>query len=121
MRTYDVWFPRYALRNRLMFSCQEFLPAMGPGSTALLRFLACGTEMVNYQKLSFKIYVITNEIHLKLQSADNGFQSLSRKYNPLVHPGLQPMPHYNHKALNVMCLKPLDHLDTILSADDNLW
>ena len=40
MRTYDAWFPRYALGNRLMFFCRVFSPAVGRGSSALSTFLA---------------------------------------------------------------------------------
>ena len=40
MITYDPWFPRYALRNRLMFFCRLFLPAVGRGSSALSDFLS---------------------------------------------------------------------------------
>ena len=38
MRTYDAWFPRYALENRLMFFCRVFLSAVGRGSSALSTF-----------------------------------------------------------------------------------
>ena len=31
MRSYDVWFPRYALRNRPMFFCRLFSPAAHKG------------------------------------------------------------------------------------------
>ena len=47
MRTYDTWFPRYALRNRLMFSCRVFSPAMRRGSSALSTFLDRRTQRVN--------------------------------------------------------------------------
>ena len=46
MSTYDAWFPRCALRNRLMFSCQHFSPAVGQGSSALSTFLNCRTQRV---------------------------------------------------------------------------
>ena len=35
MRTYDPWFPRYALRNTLVLVCKLFLLALGQGSSAL--------------------------------------------------------------------------------------
>ena len=38
MRTYDAWFPRYALGNRLMFFCRVFLPAVRRGSSACQLF-----------------------------------------------------------------------------------
>ena len=47
MRTYDAWFPRYALRNGLMFFCRVFSPAVGRGSSALSSFLARRTQRVN--------------------------------------------------------------------------
>ena len=40
MRTYDAWFPRYALRNRLMFFCRLFSPSVGRGSSVLSTFVA---------------------------------------------------------------------------------
>ena len=46
MRTYDAWFPRYALGNRLMFFCRVFSPAVGQGSSALSTFLAHRTQRV---------------------------------------------------------------------------
>ena len=46
MRTFDAWFPRYALRNRLMFFCRLFSPAVGRRSFALSTFLARRTERV---------------------------------------------------------------------------
>ena len=46
MRTYDAWFPRYALGNRLMFFCRVFSPAVGRGSSALSTFLARRTQRV---------------------------------------------------------------------------
>ena len=39
MRTYDAWFPRYALGNSLMFFCRVFSPAVGRGSSTLSTFL----------------------------------------------------------------------------------
>ena len=48
MRSYDVWFPRYALGNRLMFFCQVFSPTMGRGSSALSTFLDCRTQRVKH-------------------------------------------------------------------------
>ena len=47
MRTYDAWFSRYALRNRLMFFCRLFSPVVSQGSSALLIFLARSTQSVN--------------------------------------------------------------------------
>ena len=47
MRTYDAWFPRYDLGNRLMFFCRVFSPAMGRGSSTLSIFLDCRTQRVN--------------------------------------------------------------------------
>ena len=48
MRTYDAWFPRYALGNGLMFFCRVFSPAVGQGSSALSTFLDRRTKRVNY-------------------------------------------------------------------------
>ena len=39
MGTYDAWFPRYALGNRLMFFCRVFSSAVGRGSSPLSTFL----------------------------------------------------------------------------------
>ena len=47
MRTYDAWFPRYALGNRLMCFCRVFSPAVGRGSSALSTFLDRRTQRVN--------------------------------------------------------------------------
>ena len=47
MRTYDAWFPRYALGNGLMFFCRVFSPAVGRGSSALSTFLDRHTQRVN--------------------------------------------------------------------------
>ena len=47
MRTYDAWFPRYALGNGLMFFCRVFSPAVGRGSSALSTFLDRRTQRVN--------------------------------------------------------------------------
>ena len=71
-------------------------------------------------RLNFEIYSISNEILLKLKSAKNGFQLLSRK-NWLVHPGLEPTCQLNHKALIVMRLRPLGYLDTTMRTPGNLW
>ena len=46
MRTYNAWFPRYALGNRLMFFCRVFSPAVGRGSSALSTFLDRRTQRV---------------------------------------------------------------------------
>ena len=46
MRTYDAWFPRYAVGKRLMFFCRVFLPAVGRGSSVLSTFLTCCTQRV---------------------------------------------------------------------------
>ena len=46
MRTYDAWFPRYALGNGLMFFCRVFSPAVGRGSSALSTFLDRRTQRV---------------------------------------------------------------------------
>ena len=46
MRTYDAWFPRYALGNGLMFFCRVFSPAVGRGSSALSTFLDRCTQRV---------------------------------------------------------------------------
>ena len=46
MRTYDAWFPRYALGNTFMFFCRVFLPAVGRGSSALSTFLDCRPQRV---------------------------------------------------------------------------
>ena len=46
MRTYDAWFPRYALGNRLMFFCRVFSPAVGQGISALSTFLDRRTQRV---------------------------------------------------------------------------
>ena len=46
MRTYNAWFPRYALGNRLMFFCPVFSPAVGRGSSALSTFLDRRTQRV---------------------------------------------------------------------------
>ena len=46
MRTYDAWFPRYALGNGLMFFCRVFSPAVGRGSSALSTFLDRHTQRV---------------------------------------------------------------------------
>ena len=46
MSTYDAWFRRYALRNRLMFFCRLFSPAVGRGSFALSTFLDRRTQRV---------------------------------------------------------------------------
>ena len=51
MRTYDAWFPRYALRNRLMFFCRLLSPAMGPGSSALSTSLAAHKGLKNVKTL----------------------------------------------------------------------
>ena len=40
MRTYNAWFPRYALKKKLMFFCRVFSLAVGRGSSALLTFVA---------------------------------------------------------------------------------
>ena len=47
MRTYDAWFPRYALGKRLMFFCRVFSPAVGRGSFTLSTFLDRRTQRVN--------------------------------------------------------------------------
>ena len=58
MRTYDAWFPRYALGNRLMFFCRVFSPAVGRGSSTLSTFLARRTQRVNnIQKIMFRSQV----------------------------------------------------------------
>ena len=49
MRTYDAWFPRYALGNGLMFFCRVFSPAVGRGSSALSTFLDRRTQRVKDQ------------------------------------------------------------------------
>ena len=46
MRTYDARFPRYALRNRLMFFCRLLSLAVGRGSSALSTFFARRTQRV---------------------------------------------------------------------------
>ena len=46
MRTYDEWFPRYALGNRLFF-CRVFSSDMGRGSSALSTFLDRRMQRVN--------------------------------------------------------------------------
>ena len=56
MRTYDAWFPRYALRNRLMFFCQVFSPVVGRGSYALSTFLARHTQRV--KNLFFDLFIV---------------------------------------------------------------
>ena len=45
----------YALGNRLMFFCQVFSPAVGPGSSALLSFLDRRTQRVNKSTISLSI------------------------------------------------------------------
>ena len=52
MRTYDAWFPRYALGNGLMFFCRVFSPAVGRGSSALLTFLDRRTQRVKEQYIT---------------------------------------------------------------------
>ena len=47
MSTYDAWFSRYALRNRLMFFCRLFSPALGRGSSTLSTFLDRRWQRVN--------------------------------------------------------------------------
>ena len=47
MRTYGVWFPRYALRSRLMFFCRLFSPTVGRGSSTLSTFLVHHMQKVN--------------------------------------------------------------------------
>ena len=46
MGTYNAWFPRSALGNRLMFFCRVFSPAVGRGSSALSTFLDRRTQRV---------------------------------------------------------------------------
>ena len=55
MRTYDAWFPRYALGNGLMFFCRVFSPAVGRGSSALSTFLDRRTQRVNYSSSMFLV------------------------------------------------------------------
>ena len=50
IRTYDAWFPRYALGNGLMFFCRVFSPAVGRGSSALSTFLDRRTQRVKEGK-----------------------------------------------------------------------
>ena len=54
MRTYDAWFPRYALENRLMFFCRVFSPAVGRGSSALSTFLDRRTQRVKAEFMHTK-------------------------------------------------------------------
>ena len=56
MRTYDAWFPRYALGNRLMFFCRVFSPAVGRGSSALSTFLDR-----RMQRVKLKLECMTKE------------------------------------------------------------
>ena len=54
MTTYDPWFSRYALRNKLMFFCRLFSPAVGRRSYALSTFFACSTQRVNHLQEKLK-------------------------------------------------------------------
>ena len=57
MRTSDAWFPRYALRNKLMFFCRLFSPAVGEGSSALSTFLTCCMQRVNFFHHTVKSHI----------------------------------------------------------------
>ena len=64
MRTYDAWFPRYALGNGLMFFCRVFSPAVGRGSSALLTFLDRRTQRVNGYLVLPCIVIMSNHIFI---------------------------------------------------------
>ena len=70
MRTYDVRFSRYALRNRLMFLCQLLLPAVGPGSSALSTFLARRISISTVEKMYYDGKVLLALKHFKSQHGD---------------------------------------------------
>ena len=55
MRTYDLWFSRFTLRNKLMFFCQLFSPSVRQGSSTLLTFLACRTQRVDVKLTQFEV------------------------------------------------------------------
>ena len=62
MRTYDAWFPRYALGNRLMFFCRVFSPAVGRGSSALCTFLDRRTQRVKANDIEHELSMSRQEI-----------------------------------------------------------
>ena len=74
MRTYDAWFPRYALGNRLMFFCRVFSPAVGRGSSALLTFLDRHMQRV---KPVNKVLVLLPTDHNKLMMQWKGPNEVS--------------------------------------------
>ena len=74
MRTYDAWFPRYALGNGLMFFCRVFSPPLGRGSSALSTFLDRRTQRVDYS-IGESIYMIPSDMNLKIRSGTVGYNN----------------------------------------------
>ena len=70
MRTYDAWFPRYALGNGLMFFCRVFSPVVGRGSSALSTFLDRRTQRVNldFKATTEKQHINKAKLHYKSSS-----------------------------------------------------
>ena len=65
MRTYDAWFPGYALGNGLMFFCRVFSPAVGRGSSALSTFLDRRTQRVKQiEDIYIKFYQQVKSKHI---------------------------------------------------------
>ena len=80
MRTYDAWFPRYALGNGLMFFCRVFLPAVGRGSSALSTFLDRHTQRVkNGETLKVKKGCYTMKGIEKVSSGKVKYDSFTGK------------------------------------------
>ena len=84
----------------------------------IIEIVTCQFLYLNYQKLSFKIYFITTEIRLKLQSAKTVFSCFKKKPNG--HSGARTTYYHNYKTFEAMRLRPPGHQDTVGSDDDNM-
>ena len=73
--------------------------------------------ILTIKRQSFKIYFITNEIRLKLQSSEN-YLSIALGN---AHSGARNRYHKDHKTFKTMLLGPLDHPDTVLSDDNDYY
>ena len=95
MRTYDAWFPRYALGNRLMFFCRAFSPAVGRGSSALSTFLDRRTQRVKVgpQNLRACTDTILALTVCTVQSIQNEWGCFPVKYTGVAH--LIRIEHFN--------------------------
>ena len=92
MRTYDAWFPRYALGNRLMFFCRVFSPTVGRGSSTLSTFLDRRTERVKLAKFRGKAPgpdTIHNEV-LRVGTTTSLFHHLARLFTSSIQLGYIP-------------------------------